>query len=166
MASIFAVVYVKDVYLAHIYLVWCWRWLCPHGVRKWKLKDCPLKMVSNLFWIYDLRMTDFYFAQLWTKRACCWMTLNPKENKNPNNSGPTAATVTNSWWGDSGCFGPCLYAQNGSGVCSMLAVAMTQTLISTFEQPCGRLMQIDGYWLIDMCHWQQGSDILIWLSLQ
>ena len=34
---------------------------------------------------------------------------------------------------------------NGSGVCSMLAVAMTQTLISIFKQPCGHLMQIDGY---------------------
>ena len=28
----FAVVYVKDVYLAHVYLVRCWRWPCPHGV--------------------------------------------------------------------------------------------------------------------------------------
>ena len=55
--SMFAVVYVKDVYLAHVYLVRCWRWPCLHGVRKWKLKDCPLKMASSLCWMYDLPMT-------------------------------------------------------------------------------------------------------------
>ena len=31
------------------------------------------------------------------------------------------------------------------GVSSMLAVPMMQTLISIFRQPCGHLMQIDGY---------------------
>ena len=75
--SIFAVVYVKDVYLAHVYLVRCWRWPCPHGVRNWNLKDCPLKMASNLCWIYDLPMTYSYFAQHWTKRAFCWMSWLP-----------------------------------------------------------------------------------------
>ena len=79
--SIFAVVCVKDVYLAHVYLVRYQRWPCLRGVRKWKLKDCPLKMASSLCWIYDLPMTYFYFAQHWTKRAFCWMSWLPRLHK-------------------------------------------------------------------------------------
>ena len=62
---------------------------------------------------------QFYFAQHWTKRAFCWMNwlprlhkglhIKPEENENLNNSSPTAATVTNTWWGDSDCFRPCFY---------------------------------------------------------
>ena len=43
----------------------CWKWPCPPGVRKWKLKDCPLKMASNHCWIYDLLMTYLCFVQHW-----------------------------------------------------------------------------------------------------
>ena len=41
---IFVVVYVRDVYSALVCSARCWKWPCPHGVRQWKLKDCPLKI--------------------------------------------------------------------------------------------------------------------------
>ena len=38
-------------------------------MRKRKLKDLPLNMVSSLGWIYDLPMTYVYFTRHWTRRA-------------------------------------------------------------------------------------------------
>ena len=114
--SIFAVVYVKDVYLAPFIFFGAGEGLvfmaCENGI----CRIVPFKMASSLCWIYDLPMTYFYFAQHWTKHAFCWMStsrldIKPEENENFNNSNPTAATVTNTWWGDSGCFGPCFYTQ-------------------------------------------------------
>ena len=50
-ALIFVAVYVKDVYLVLVCSARCWKWPCPHGVRKWKLKDCRLFFFLRTFFL-------------------------------------------------------------------------------------------------------------------
>ena len=165
---IFVVVNVTDVYLALVCSARCWGWFCPHGVRKWKHKHCPLKMAANRCWtgpticrgrtgilFQTLDKAWFLLDELVASLAKVCSTLNVRGTKifriQPNHHTSYDLVVRGRWM-----FQTAFLHTNGS----IFETTMMQTLISILKQFHGHFMQTDGFWLLDMRRWQLDFDRL------